>query len=180
MTKQTRSVRDMAFCAMGAVLIALCAWISIPALEIAFTMQTFGVFLILGLLGGRRGTISVGVYLLLGLVGVPVFSGFRGTDALFGVTGGYILGFLGSALTYWLVTSLLGTKFWTQLLGMVLGLLVCYGFGSVWFYTLYLRGGSSIALGAVVAKCVVPYLLPDAVKIALALSLTRRLKRFIP
>ena len=180
MTKQTRSVRDMVYCAIGAVLIALCAWISVPVLEIAFTMQTFGVFLILGLLGGRRGTISVGVYLLLGLVGVPVFSGFRGTDALFGVTGGYILGFLGSALTYWLVTSLLGEKFRAQLLGMVLGLLVCYGFGSVWFCALYLRGGSSIALGAVVAKCVVPYLLPDAVKIALALSLTRRLKRFIP
>lgn len=174
------TLRDMALCALFAALMAVCAWISIPVLEIAFTLQTFAVFAALGLLGGKRGTISVVVYLLLGLVGLPVFAGFRGTEALVGVTGGYIVGFLASALVYWLITALLGEKLWVQLLGMAAGLVVCYAFGSVWFYVLYLRGGNAMSFGLVLMKCVVPYILPDALKIALALFLTRRLKKFVP
>ena len=174
------TLRDMALCALCAALTAVCAWISIPVLEIAFTMQTFAVFVTLGLLGGKRGTISVLVYLLLGLVGLPVFSGFRATEALVGVTGGYIVGFLASALVYWLITAVLGEKMWTQLLGMVAGLVVCYAFGSIWFYILYLNGGNTMSFAVILAKCVIPFIIPDAAKIALALLLTRRLKKFVP
>ena len=63
------STRDLCFCAIGAALIAVCAWISIPA-EVPFTLQTFAIFTVCGLLGGKRGTVSVLVYLLLGAVGV--------------------------------------------------------------------------------------------------------------
>ena len=62
------STRDLCFCAIGAALIAVCAWISIPA-EVPFTLQTFAIFTVCGLLGGKRGTVSVLVYLLLGAVG---------------------------------------------------------------------------------------------------------------
>ena len=62
------STRDLCFCAIGAALIAVCAWISIPA-DVPFTLQTFAIFAVCGLLGGRRGTVSVLVYLLLGAVG---------------------------------------------------------------------------------------------------------------
>ena len=68
---------DMAYIAMFAVMIAVCSWISIPA-TVPFTMQTFGVFLAVGVLGGKRGTLSVLIYLLLGMVGLPVFAGFSG------------------------------------------------------------------------------------------------------
>lgn len=61
------STRDLCFCAIGAALIAVCAWISIPA-DVPFTLQTFAIFAVCGLLGGRRGTVSVLVYLLLGAV----------------------------------------------------------------------------------------------------------------
>lgn len=176
MNKTKFSVRDMAFCAVGAVLLAICAWISVPVLEIAFTLQTFGVCLILGTLGGKRGTVSIVVYLLLGAVGLPVFTGFRSTAALVGVTGGYIVGFVFSGLVYWLVTALAKDKLWSRALGMVLGLAVCYAFGSGWFYGLYLRGGKTITLAAVLLKCVTPYLLPDAVKIVLAFVLSLRLR----
>ena len=88
------STRDLCFCAIGAALIAVCAWISIPA-EVPFTLQTFAIFAVCGLLGGRRGTVSVLVYLLLGAVGAPVFAGFRGGfAALIGTTGGYLVGFI--------------------------------------------------------------------------------------
>ena len=65
------STRDLCFCAIGAALIAVCAWISIPA-DVPFTLQTFAIFTVCGLLGGKRGTVSVLVYLLLGAVGAPV------------------------------------------------------------------------------------------------------------
>lgn len=176
MKKTFLSVRDMALCAMFAALMAVCAWISIPVLEIAFTLQTFAVFAALGILGGKRGTISVAVYLLLGLVGLPVFAGFRGTEALVGVTGGYIVGFLASALVYWFLTARLGEAPWVKLLGMVIGLVVCYAFGSMWFYFFYLNKGTPMALSVILAKCVIPYIIPDALKIALAMVLSTRLK----
>lgn len=173
------SLRDMALCALFAAILAISAWITVPVLEIAFTMQTFAVFLTLGLLGGKRGTVTIAVYLLLGAVGAPVFSGFRGgVGALLGVTGGYLAGFLFSALVYWLITACLGEKAWVRALGMVIGLLVCYAFGSAWFLIVYVRGGGAIGLGAVLLKCVVPYLIPDALKLALAFVLTQRLWRY--
>ena len=105
------TVRDLVLCALMAALLAVCAWISFPVLEIAYTLQTFGVFFALLVLGGARGTLAILVYILLGAVGLPVFTGFRGgIDALLGVTGGYILGFLFTGLVYWLVTGLLGRK----------------------------------------------------------------------
>lgn len=167
-------VRNMALCALFAALLCLCAWISVPAGDIAFTLQTFGVFLTLGLLGGKRGTAAIGVYLLLGIVGLPVFSGFRGgIGVLLGTTGGYILGFLALGLVYWLLAPRL-----PQSLAMIAGLLVCYLFGTVWFCTVYLDGGS-MGFAAAAAKCVLPYLLPDGLKLGLALLLTRKLKRFV-
>ena len=56
---------------------AICAWIAIPT-PVPFPLQTLGVFLAVGLLGGRRGSLAVFVYLLLGAGGAPVFSGFTG------------------------------------------------------------------------------------------------------
>ena len=80
--------RDMAYCALMSVLIAVCSWISLPIGQVPFTLQTFGVFCALGLLGGARGTIAIAVYILLGAVGVPVFAGFSGgLSVLIGTTG---------------------------------------------------------------------------------------------
>ena len=70
---------DLAYIAIGAALIAVCSWISIPT-TVPFTLQTFAVMLTVLLLGGMRGTIAVTVYILLGAIGVPVFSGFSGVQ----------------------------------------------------------------------------------------------------
>lgn len=172
--------RNMALCALFAALLALCAWLAVPVGDTVFTMQTFGVFLALGLLGGKKGTAAIFVYLALGAVGLPVFTGFRGgAGALVGVTGGYLSGFLLSGLVYWLITALWGNSGKVRLLAMISGLLTCYAFGSVWFRFGYLDGGSGLGLGLILAKCVLPYLLPDACKLALAYYLTGRLQRFI-
>lgn len=165
--KQRRfSVRRMVLCSLFAALTAVCAWLSIPVADIAFTMQTFAVFLSLGILGGKWGTVSILLYLLMGAVGLPVFSGFQGGfGTLLGVTGGYIWGFLFSGLVYWALERI------STCLAMIAGLLVCYACGSLWF--LVYAGDAS--LGLVLLKCVVPFILPDGVKLAMALSLSRRI-----
>lgn len=173
---QTRlTVKNMVQCGICAALLAISAWLSIPMPQVSFTMQSFAVFFALGLLGGRRGVISISIYLVMGLIGLPVFSGFRGgVGVLLGVTGGYIWGFLLAGLLYWAVTALFGQGFKARLAAMILGMLLCYGCGTVWYLRVY--GGN---LWAVLTACVLPYLLPDGVKIALALTLAGRLKRFI-
>ena len=153
------STRDLCFCAIGAALIAVCAWISIPA-DVPFTLQTFAIFAVCGLLGGKRGTVSVLVYLLLGAVGAPVFAGFRGGFAsLIGTTGGYLVGFILLALIIALAQAHWGLGQWVFVLSAAVGLLVCYAFGTAWFLIVYTRTGA-ITLGVVLAKCV-PLCLPD-------------------
>lgn len=170
--------RNMALCGLFAALLAVCAWLAVPMGDMVFTMQTFGVFLALGLLGGKKGTAAIFVYLVLGAVGLPVFTGFQGgLGVLAGATGGYLSGFFLSGLVYWLITTLWGHTGKVRLLAMIAGLLVCYVFGCLWFRFGYLESG--MGLGLIILKCVLPYLLPDACKLALAFSLTGRLKRFI-
>ena len=170
--------RDLTYIALFSVLITVCAWVTIPTAAISFTLQTFGIFAAVMTLGGRRGTLAVLVYLLLGAVGLPVFSGFQSTGALLGATGGYILGFLGSALTYWLVTALLRRDTLPVQLGAcVLGLAVCYSFGTAWFLLVY--SGGSMSVGRALSLCVTPFILPDLVKIGLAAALSRRVKKYL-
>lgn len=166
---------DMAYIALFAVMIAVCSWISIPA-TVPFTLQTFGVFLAVGVLGGKRGTLAVLVYLLLGMVGLPVFAGFSGgMGCLLGSTGGYIVGFLFSALVMWAMERFLGKKPWVLALSMVLGLIVCYAFGTVWFMQVYAKTTGTIGIWTALGWCVFPYIIPDLVKIVLAMVLCKRL-----
>ena len=166
---------DMAYIAMFAVVMAVCAWISIPA-AVPFTLQTLGVFLAVGMLGGKRGTLAVLIYLLLGAVGMPVYAGFNGgLGYMLGSTGGYIVGFLLSALTMWGFEAALGRKTWVLAVSMVLGLAVCYAFGTAWFMVVYARNTGAIGLMTALGWCVIPYIVPDLVKIALALLLQKLL-----
>lgn len=154
-------------CGCCAALMAVCAWLAVPVGDVRITMQTFGVFLTLLLLGGGKGTAACVAYLFLGAIGLPVFSGFQGgLGVLLGPTGGYLWGFLVLCLCYWAFKKPLG-----ELVAMILGLLLCYACGTAWFYFTY--GG---ALWAVLLKCVVPYLLPDALKLLLALTIRRRIR----
>lgn len=181
MTAAKLHTRDLAYIAVFAALMAICAWIAIPTpWEISFTLQTMAVFLAVGLLGGKRGTLAVLVYILLGAVGVPVFAGFQsGAGYLLGTTGGYIIGFLFSALVMWALERFTAGKLWALGLAMAAGLFVCYGFGTAWFMAVYTRTKGAMALGTALGWCVTPYILPDLLKISLALLLTNRLRPLI-
>lgn len=172
--------RNMARCALFAAFLCVCAWVSVPVGTVFVTMQTFGVFLCLLLLGGKMGTVTITIYLLLGAVGLPTFSGFRGgVGALMDATGGYLAGFLVMGLTYWLITAVFGNQNKVRILACVAGLILCYGFGTVWYWRLYLSSGGSGSVWTVVFTCVVPYLLPDGVKLTAAYLLSKRLKQIV-
>lgn len=174
---QINKTRDIVFIALFAILIAVCAWISIPSI-VPFTMQTFAVYLTLNFLGGKRGTVSVCVYLLLGLIGVPVFSNFNaGPGALFGATGGYMIGWIFSGLVMWLLEKMHGNKIWVQAVSMVVGLVVCYIMGTAWFMFVYAHNTGPVGLWTVLGWCVFPFIIPDMVKLGLALWLSQRLKK---
>lgn len=179
MTNRRFKTVDLAYIAVGAVLIAVCSWISIPT-NIPFTLQTFAVFCVLGLLGGKRGVLSILVYLLLGAVGVPVFAGFNGGfSVIIGPTGGYLVAFILMGLLYWLFEALFGTKLYIRIIAMVLGLLVCYAFGTAWFMVVYARTTGPMELGAALASCVIPFIIPDLVKMAVAILLTSKVQKYI-
>lgn len=174
MTKRGFKTVDLAYTALGAVLIAMCSWISIPA-TVPFTMQTFAVFCVMSILGGKRGTMAVVIYILLGAVGVPVFAGFTaGVGILLGNTGGYIIGFVFLGLLYWQVVALFGKKLWVEIAALVAGLIVCHAFGTVWFIAVYARTNGAISVATALAWCVLPFILPDLVKLGLALTVARR------
>ena len=170
---------DIVYIAVFAVIMAICSWISIPT-TVPFTLQTFGVFIAVGILGGKRGTLAVLVYIILGAIGVPVFSGFTGgVGILVGTTGGYIVGFLFSALVMWLMEKIPGKRSVIQVISMIIGLIVCYAFGTAWFMIVYSRANGAVGLAAVLGWCVIPFIIPDLVKIIFAYVLSRKLKKYV-
>lgn len=173
------SIKDLVYIAIFAALLAICSWISIDTV-VPFTLQTFGVFLTCGLLGGRRGTFAILLYLLMAALGIPVLAGFTGgLGILLGSTGGYIIGFVLIALLMWGIERFFGDRLWLLGIGMVVGMAVCYFFGTVWYMVVYTRTAGSLGILTALSWCVFPFIIPDAVKIALALTLTARLRRYV-
>ena len=125
---------------------------------------------------------TVQVLGLLSFIRTDVSSknGFRGGFAsLLGTTGGYLVGFVLLTLIIAFAQARWGQGQWVFVLSAAVGLLVCYAFGTAWFLIVYTRTGA-ITLGVVLAKCVLPFLLPDAIKLALATLIRARLYRRIP
>ncbi len=167
---------ELVYMATFAILIAACSWISIPA-TVPFTMQTFAVFLTVMLLGGKRGTMTVTVYLLLGAVGAPVFANFSGgLGALLGSTGGYLIGFLGTALLYWLAEKYVRQNKLLESAILIAGLILCYAIGTLWFMVVYTANTGEIGVMTALGWCVFPYVIPDLIKLGLAFGLSTRLR----
>lgn len=170
---------DLTYIAFFAALISICAWIKLP-LTIPVTMQSFGVFTATLLLGGKRASLCITLYIFLGTIGLPVFSGFSGGPGiLFGNTGGYILGFLCIPLLHWWMESKLNRSACTSVASLLIGLLFCYALGTFWYAFVYLKTTSAGSLLSIVAVCVVPFILPDIIKLALAIIISAKTRRHI-
>lgn len=161
--------------------------IPMPFSPVPFSLSLLGVYLAAGMLGVRKGMCSVLMYLLLGMAGLPVFSGFTGgIGILLGPTGGYLLGYLpcvavtGGLMRLMHSVRKLFTKPWKQMVwnafSMVAGLFCCYLCGTLWFLVL-MKG--SYSLEQALLLCVLPYLVPDGIKILAATALIELLKQIM-
>lgn len=152
--------------------------IYVPLSPVGITLGSFLVYITAVLLGSTRGVVSIALYLLLGFFGLPVFSGYTaGVGVLTGPSGGFLLGYLPCVWITGLFVrrrrvGLSGVLLF--LAGMVSGTILLYGVGVLWFYFVY---AESAAFGEVLATCVLPFLFPDAIKIALASVLYKPLVR---
>lgn len=130
LSKTTTMVIVAMFTAIAAVLSALPSFINI--LGVPATLQTFAMSFLGFLLGRKNGTMAVVLYILLGAVGLPVFSGFKGgLSVLFGITGGFIFGFLFLAFLCGL-----SNKYKNIVIKVLLslgGLLICHLLGIIQF-----------------------------------------------
>lgn len=155
--------RSAALIVGGAFFTALCSQIVIPLQPVPITGQTFGVLLVGALLGSRRGLASMLTYVGMGAVGLPVFAGgAAGLSRLAGPTAGYLVGFVVAAA----MVGLLSRRGWDRrvastALAMALGTLVIYAFGVAWL-------SRFVGWDKVMAIGVMPFLLGDAMKLALA------------
>ena len=176
MTKTQTKTLDIVYTAIAVAMITVCSWITIP-MTVPFTLQTFAVFAVLLILGGEKGTVATLVYVLMGSAGIPVFSGFSGgVGVILGKTGGYIIGFLFIGIIYTLLTRFLGMKTIVEITALLLGLIVCYAFGTAWFIYIYIRDTGEVGLLTVLSWCVFPFIIPDLLKMAMAAVISRRVK----
>lgn len=138
--------------------------IPLPFSPVPISLTNFAIFLAIFVLGMKNGTISFIIYLLLGAVGVPVFSSFRGgLQVLAGATGGYLIGFIFLALIMGFALDHFDRKLVPTIIGMIIGMVVCYAFGTVWLAKLL-----SLSFKEGLMMGVIPYLAGDAAKIIIA------------
>lgn len=175
--KELFTVQDIAIIPLFAALITLCSFVRIPFGTIPFTLQTFGVFVTAGLLGTKRGVTTIIVYILMGMIGLPVFGGAGGIGVLAGNTGGYIIGFVLSAVIIGIITSRIkgekpAVRFVISVVSMVVGDMACMAVGTVQFMVL-----TDVELSVALAYCVVPFIIPDLIKIVVAAGFVERIKK---
>ena len=172
MATRTDLTRRLVLAALFAALTAVCSQLQIPLPMIPINLALFAVYLSGAVLGARWGALAMIAYALLGVIGAPVFVGFvSGPSALFGRTGGYILGYVFAAGITGLLSRRWGFTFKNLCAAMALGTAACYLFGTIWFMIL-----TKMSLASSLSACVLPFLPGDAVKISLAALLALRLR----
>lgn len=147
--------------------------LNIPISPVPVSLGFLAIYFVISVAGMKLGTLSVAIYILLGLAGLPVFTGFTGGPGkLFGPTGGYIVGYIFMALLSGFFIDKWKNKLLMSVLGMVLGSVVCYLFGTVW-----LACQASLTFPEALAAGVLPYIPFDVLKMVIAMTVGAQLRR---
>ena len=157
---------DLVLIAAGAALTAVAAQVAVPLWPVPVTGQTLAVLLVGVTLGAVRGGISMVLYALLGIIGLPVFSeSSSGWGVVAGPTGGYIIGFIFSAiLTGWLAQREWDRKLLRAFVAFLAGSVVTFAFGLPWLAA-YLGGvGVPNDLNSVLQAGLYPFIFGGVVK----------------
>lgn len=152
--------------AFGAAIIAVLAQVSIPIpfSPVPITGQTLAIGLVVTILGTRVGSLAVLLYILLGAAGLPVFSMFKGGLAIvFGPTGGYIVGFLPTAIVMGLYLKKFGITVPQAIVANIIGMVITLAFGTAW-----LKIGADLTWTAAFMGGVAPFIILGIVKAVLA------------
>lgn len=158
-------VKTMVTTAMVTAVICVMAPFSIPIGPVPISLTLFAIYIGLYAIGWKWGTVSILLYILIGLVGLPVYSNFSsGIGKLLGPTGGYIFGFIFVGIIAGLFIDLFENKIYMHVIGMVLGVIVCYLFGTIWFAKVMEGYTFTTALAA----CVYPFIPADIIKMIIA------------
>lgn len=166
-----KSARELCEIAVFVALLAVSAWISIPVGAVPITLQTLVVALAGLVLGAERGMLAVFFYLAMGFCGIPVFAGFKGGVAMLLMpTGGFLFGLPILAYLVGLGGKTKGKG--GKIITVFLGLLLCYLFGAVWF-----QRTSGIEGAEVIFISVLPFILPDILKISVAHIIAKKIQR---
>ena len=170
---QNSKVYSMALIALFAAVTAVFSQIIIPIGPVPINLALLSVFICGCALGWKKGTISIAIYILLGVVGIPVFTGFQGGLAkIAGPTGGYIIGYLFTVFIIGLMCDKLGRKVWVMAVSIIIGIILCYAFGTAWFVFSMGEGiWESFLL------CVFPFLPGDTAKAVAAILIIKALEK---
>ena len=160
-------LRNIVFVIAGALLIYLTSRISIPIPDspVPFTLQNFGVLVVGGGLGMRRGGLAGLLYVALGAVGLPFFAeGRGGVDVILGTNGGYLVGFIVAAA----LVGRLAELGWDRRIGgavgaTLLGTLVIYVIGVPWLAHI-----AHLSPADAIAKGLEPFAVFDTIKLLVA------------
>lgn len=171
------AARRVTTAALLAALLAVSAVVAVPVGTVPLTLQVFVVVLIALLVPPGWAALAVGTYLLVGALGLPVFAGARGgLGVLVGPTGGYLVGFFIGAVVGAALGRLVGKRLRPRWLGDAI-------VGVVVILIIYACGWAQLAavahLGASAAffAGVVPFIVPDALKAAVAVGLAPVVRR---
>ena len=166
------SVKQMSLAAIMTAVTCILSPISLNTGPVPISLGTFAVSLSVCILGRNLGMLSYLLYLLLGFVGLPVFSNYgAGVEKLLGPTGGYLIGMIFLAFIGGFAVEKFSKSPIKQYLGLMLGIAFCYLLGTLWLgKVLSMDFGKALSVG------VIPFILPDAIKVLLALVLGKKIR----
>jgi len=171
-------------CALFAALTAVLSQIMVPLpfTPIPINLALLAVWVCGGVLGAKKGAISMLVYILLGAVGVPVFVGLNaGLGALAGPTGGYIIGYIPSVIVFALLvrhreaserTKKTAKDFFFMIIRGLPAMAACYAPGTFWFMIT-----TGVGFVESLVLCVIPFIPGDALKVIAAVFVCEALKK---
>lgn len=168
-------LRMMVYASLLAALTAAGAYLAIPIGPVPIVLQNLFILLAGLLLGSRWGLASVSVYLLTGALGFPVFAGgLGGIGRLVGPTGGYLVGFLPAVFVIGWITEKAKERVYVDVIAMICGTAIIYVFGVTWLQQL-----TGMTLSKTLAVGMYPFLIGDALKIAVAVPIAKALRPVI-
>ena len=173
-TKPLINTKNLVISGMFTAIICVMAQIQLPTQPVPFTLVVLAIFLAGALLKPPYAFFSVLAYLLLGAFGLPVFAGFTGgISYLFGKTGGYLMTFpiMAFVISMFYHKARKAKMVWLTV-GMIIGLILCYVLGTLWFSYI-----TKISYYLSLTYCVFPFVLFDSIKLIVALIISGTIRQ---